>query len=336
VSPIPPAALADANPGDNITVADGGYNPPNSLRITQSITLIGESEAGVIINIPAAGSYGMRVTASNVWLENFTLLCNAGNENYPIHASGTSNPPNGFDNLTIKNATITGAHRRTGFDLHGYNHVLLSNLASTDAWGGNGLQITGCVDVDMDNITCTNNTWGSIAIYCSNASYLGRGSDDVVIDGTTLDVDGAIFSQDEFGFFNTNIVIPGWEYLVMNNHFREGVGGGYSDSEGYAFFAPDQPTAMGIALGFVGYEHNSALRNITTSALEVHPGITLQAAVEHADPVDNINIGLGTILIPSQVRIDKDLTIAGLGSASTTLAAAFAPPRRILLRHQFP
>ncbi len=319
------AALAAANAGDNITVADGTYNPPNTLNFNQSLTLIGESETGVIINIPAAGSYGMRVAASDVTLENFTLLCNAANINYPIHASGTSNPTTGFDNLSIRNATISGAHRRTGFDIHGFNHLVLSNLTSSDAWGGNGLQVTGCVDVDMDNITCLNNTWGSIAIYCSGPTYLNRGSDDVMIDGNTLVADGVIFSQDEFGLSNTNIVIPGWEYLVMNNHFREGVGSGFTDSEGYAFFAPDQATAMGLALGFSGYEQNSALRNITTGALEVYPGITLQAAVEHADLVDNINIGLGTILIPSQVRIDKNLTITGMGSASTTLAAAYAP-----------
>ncbi len=164
------AALAAAAPGDDIQIADGTYNPTGTLTINKALTLNGQSEGGVIINIPTAGGYGISVNASNVILSNFTLAANATNNNYPIHASGTTNPPNGWDYLTIQHVTIQGAHQRTGFDVHGYNHVVLSYLTSSDATGGNGVQVTGCVDVDMDHITTLNNTWVSIAIYCSNSS----------------------------------------------------------------------------------------------------------------------------------------------------------------------
>ena len=122
------AAIAASGATDVITVADGTYNPVGQLTIGHALTITGASEAGVIINIPAPGGYGISVAAHNVTLENFTLVAHVDNENYPIHASGTTNLPDGFDNLVLQNITIHGDHRRTGFDVNGYNHVTMSNL----------------------------------------------------------------------------------------------------------------------------------------------------------------------------------------------------------------
>jgi len=308
------AALIDADPNDTIAVANGTYNPTGTLNINQGVTLIGASQDGTIINIPAAGGYGISIAASNVTLQNFTMNCDAANENFPIHASGTSNSPNGFDNLTISNFTIQGAHRRTGFDIHGFNNVDLSGLVSKDAWGGNGLQVTGCVDVDMDNITCVDNDWGSIAIYCSQTSYLGRGSDDVYIDAATLTLDGAVFSQDEFGFTNTNINLDGWDYAVTNSRFREAIN--EPDSEGYTFFVVDQAAALATALGFAGYEEYSAMENLFSDVFEVVPGLTIQAAIDEADPADTIEVAAGHY--EEQLHVTtENLTLTGAGQTQT-------------------
>ncbi len=312
------AALAAAFANDVINIGNGIYNPPSTLSITIPLTITGESESGVIINIPAAGGYGVSVSSANVTLGSFTLVAAAGNVQYPIHASGTANPL-GLDNLTIQNVTITGAHQRASCDVHGYNNVLLSHVTANDSWGGNGVQITGCVDVVVNNISTLNNAWGSMAIYCSD--YLHRPSSDLTFDGATLFLDGAFFSQDEFGFTNSDIVVTGWTHLVKNSHFREALG--ESDSETYTFFAPNQATAYSMALSFTGYTMYSAMFSTPDDQWEVLPGMTIQAAVYHAASDDLIDVAAGTYVETSQLVLDKDLTISGAGSGATVIAPGY-------------
>ncbi len=308
------AALAGANPADVITVDDGTYSPPSTLTFNQSVTLTGASEAGVIINVPPAG-YGFSITASNVLVENFTLLPTVANVSFPIHASGTSDLVNGLDYLTIRNATISGTHHRTGFDIHGYNHVVLSHLTSSDATGGNGVQVTGCIDVDMDNITTFNNLWGSIAIYSS--SFMTRGSDDIVIDGNTMNLaEQNLYNQNEFGLVNTNISIPGYEYLVRNMNYR-------GDAAGFTHYQDTFAEASAFALGLETIAVGSYILTIADGNATVIPGLTIQPAVDGIDPLRTVNILAGSYVAPAQIVIDKDLTLAGAGAASTTILPGF-------------
>ncbi len=309
------AALAAAAPGDDIQIADGTYNLTGTLTINQALTLNGQSEGGVTINIPAAGGYGISVNASNVILSNFTLAANATNNNYPIHASGTTNPPNGWDYLTIQHVTIQGAHQRTGFDVHGYNHVVLSYLTSSDATGGNGVQVTGCVDVDMDHITTLNNAWGSIAIYCSSSSYLNRGSDDVYIDGDTCSLgEQNLYNQDEFGLFNTNIVVNGYEYLVRN-----------ASVVGYDWYQDTLADARIFAQAAEGTAPGNYIETIVGGTFTVPAGLTIQAAIDAADPGDAIVVEAGHF--EEQLHITKnDLSLTGAGVDVTYVDAPNSMP----------
>lgn len=314
------AALAAANPYDTITVANGPYSPVGTLNVTVPLTLTGESESGVAIQIPAAGGYGLFVGADAVALGNFTLVCNAANQNYPIHASGTANPPGGYTGLTMTDVTVIGSHRRAGLDIHGYNDVVLSHVSSFDAWGGNGIQLTGVVGADLDNITTGDNAWGSLAIYCSQ--YLVRGSDDVVIDGATLDVgEDYVFSQDEFGLFNGAYSITGYEYNVRNSRFREAVG--ESDSEGYTFLRDDLADAAAFALAFTGYERYSTIMEIATGDHYVFEGMGIQEALDAATALTTVHVQSGTFTAPAQIVIAKDLTLSGAGAGATTILPGF-------------
>jgi len=299
------AALAAAAPGDDIQIADGTYNPTGTLTINQALTLNGQSAGGVTINIPTAGGYGISVNASNVVLSNFTLVANTTNQNYPIHASGTTNPPDGWDNLTIQHVTIQGTHRRTGFDVHGYNHVVLSYLSASDATGGNGVQVTGCVDVDMDHITTLNNAWGSIAIYCSSSAYLNRGSDDVYIDGDTCTLgEQNLYNQDEFGLFNTNVVVNGYEYLVRN-----------ASVVGYDWYQDTLADAEAFALAAEGTVPGNSIETIAGGTFTVPEGLTIQAAIDAADPGDAIVVEAGHF--EEQLHVAKNLSITGAGADVT-------------------
>ena len=297
------AAIAAAAPGDVIQIADGTYNPTGSLVVNQALTLNGQSEAGVIINIPAAGGYGISVNASDVTLSNFTLVANASNTNYPIHASGTSNPPNGWDNLTISHLTVSGVHQRTGVDVHGYNNVVLSFITSSDATGGNGVQVTGCVGVTMDNITTFNNAWGSIAIYSSGPAYLNRGSDQVNIDGDSCSLgEQNLYNQDEFGLFNTNITVTGYDYMVRN-----------AAKVGYDFYQDTLGDAEVFALAAeVNTVPGYYIETIAGGTFTVPAGLTIQAAIDAADPGDAIVVEAGHF--EEQLHVTTaDLTITGAG-----------------------
>ncbi len=309
-------AAIDAVNGSTVFIANGSYL--ETLSINMPLTLTGESEAGVIINIPPAGGYGILVTSGDVLMENCTLATNASNENFPIHARGTSNSPTGFSNLTLQNITISNAHRRTGFDIHGFTNVLLTSLTSQDAWGGNGLQVTGCVDVTIDNITTSGNAWGSMAIYSSGPSYLNRGSDNVIIDGNTLSLgEGVLFNQDEFGLTNTNITVVGYEYMVRNLAFRP-------DASGFYFYLDTYANAVVSALGLEGIAPGSFIYSLANNnEFFVAPDITMQAAIDAATAGGTINVTTGTHIEPAQIVIDKDLTIFGDGKALTTLTAGF-------------
>lgn len=311
------AALADADPMDEIFISDGTYNPAGTLSVNMALTISGESEAGVIINIPAAGGYGFSVAAADVTMEQFTLVANTTNQNYPIHASGTSNPPLGFDNLTIQNVTVEGVHRRAGFDIHGFNTVVLSHLTSRDATGGNGLQITGCIGVDMDNITTSDNAWGSIAIYSSNSGYLNRGSDDVYIDGSTCSLgEKNLFNQDEFGLFNTNIVVDGYDYIVRNMNYRP-------DAAGYYHYQENFVDASAFALGLEGVAVGSYILTIADGNATVIPGITVQAAIDGVVAGSTVTLTAGTFTPAAQVIINKDLIVCGDPGGLTDIAAGF-------------
>jgi hypothetical protein len=304
------AAVTAAADGDVIQVADGTYTVSSQLNITKGLTLSGASEAGTIVDCSASAGYGFSIAASNVTVENMTIL--PPDQNYTIHASGTSNPPNGFDNLVLRHVSITGSHRRTAFDVHGYNTVTLSHLTSADAYGGNGLQVTGCVDVTMDNITTANNAWGSIAIYCSSSSYLNRGSSNVQIDGTTLSVgEDYVFSQDEFGLFNTNYAVSGYGHHVRNSRFREPG----TDSEGYTFLRNDLAHAAALALA-LPFPEASTIIDLDTGNYAVAAGMSIQAAIDAADAGGVINVGAGHFEEQLHITLN-DLVIAGAGKALT-------------------
>ena len=319
------AAISAAAAGDTIAIADGTYSITSTLNVTKSLTISGNSESGVVLQINCGSGYGFNVAADDVILENMTLdIVTAGADTgYPIHASGTPNPPDGYDNLTIQHLTVKGdltttPKRRTGVDVHGYNNVSLSYITSSDASFGNGLQVTGCVGVTMDHITTANNAWGSIAIYCSKPTYLNRGSSNVTIDGSTLNLgEDNIFQQDEFGLVSTNVSVTGYQHHVYNDTFR-------AEAPGYTFFKNTEADAIAAALAFTGYESGSSIERIADGHYIVANGMSIQTAVDDAPAGGVVEVRAGTYT--EQVEIAKDLTLQGAGAGSSFINAFDSMP----------
>lgn len=313
------AALAAAADNDFITIGAGTYNPPSTLNVTRPLTITGAGSALVTINVPAPYGYAFYVAANDVALSGFTLAANVANQAYPIHASGTGNPPGGFTGLDIQDVVISGTHRRAGLDIHGYNDVTLSHITSRDATAGNGVQLTGVVGAALDNITTLNNAWGSISVYCSNSTYLNRGSSNVVIDGNTCSLaEKNVFIQDEFGLFSTGISVTGYEYMVRNPVHR--VGG-----EQYHFFQDTLADAVTLAVLLDGAAVGSYILPLAGGAFVVENGMHIQPAIDAAAPGDAINVAAGTY--EEQLHINKDnLVLTGAGAGATIVKSPTSLP----------
>lgn len=316
------AAVAAASAGDVVFVLNGTYSITSAVNIPIAITLEGESEAGVIFDVDCGTGYGIHPSVGGVTLRNFTInvITQTGvRSGYAIHASGT---PDVQDGLTLANVTVMGnsggGTRRAGVDLHGYDNVLLSHVTSNDASYGNGIQLTGCRFVTVENCATANNAWGSLAVYCSQYLVPDRASSNVTIDGDSCTFsEGNVFIEDQFGLTCTDIVVTGYDYLMWNDEFRVG-------APGFTFIKDTLADAVAHALiAFGGFEGATSIQEIATGDFLVDAslgiGLTIQAAVDAAEAGDVVNVAAGTYR--EQVIIDKSLSVLGAGAALTVVEA---------------
>ena len=303
------AAVAAAGDGDVIQITNGTYTLTTTLYLNHELTIIGESEAGVIINATAVGGWAINPNKSNTSLSYMTIIPNGTTGGYPIHV-GDNIGPAVISNVSLSHMTINGA-KKTAFDFNGVTNLSLSYLTATNTTGGNGVQVSGCTNVTVNNITTSGNAWGGFAIYVGNLppSSVGRGSDNVNIDGTTCSFaeNTKIYNQDENGFFNTNITIAGFDYLVKN-----------TSKVGYDFYQIDRTTALAYA-GALTPPSNSSVKQISNGQYWVSSGLTIQAAIVAASAGDIINVEAGTYTEIGQIVINKNLSIIGADKNTTII-----------------
>lgn len=319
LSLLTPASLQNAVnlsiDGDIIKLANGVYSLTATLNLNRSLTIEGESEAGVVINATAvpANAWAINANKSNTTLSNFTLLPNAAS-GYPIHvAAGGPNPMPVLTNISLHHITINGA-KRTPFDLNGVTNVTLRYLTATNSTGGNGIQISGGWNVTADHITTSGNAWGGIAVYVSKPypSGLGRGSNNVVIDATSSSIGETrpVYVQDESGFVNTNIQVPGMDYLVKNSNLA-----------GYALYYATKADALAVAAVLPLPASNpelSTIKQVSTGKYIIGTGMKIQTAVNAAAVNDIVTIEAG--MYHEDVNINKTITLQGAGIDITTVS----------------
>ncbi|MDE3253464.1 MAG: right-handed parallel beta-helix repeat-containing protein, partial [Bacteroidota bacterium] len=307
-----PAAINIAADGDIIHIANGTYTLTATLNLNHELTILGESETGVIINASGtpAGAWAINPNKSNTYLGNFTLIPNGTNGGFPIHAgANTGNPLPVLTNISLSHITINGA-RKTAFDCNAIDHLNLSYLTATNTSNGNGVQISGCKYVTADHITTSHNSWGGFAVYVSNPypSGVGRGSDQVSIDASNSSIGEAtaVYSQNESGFVNTNITVTGFDFLVTNP----------VSASGYGFYYPNLSAASAAALAITNPK-TSLIKEISSGNLQVVPGMSIQYAVTNAAVNTRIQIGAGDF--HEDVNINKTILLQGAGMNVTTV-----------------
>lgn len=156
------SAVANAqNEGKSIFVKNGTYNLPEQVRIAQDITIIGESEEGVILQ-----------PANEDWE-------GGSSKGYSSIITVTNGADASISNMTVKGARNIGNDYAHGINLAQAGTVTISNVTSQDN-DGVGVLVNDSVAV-LNNVATSGNGWGGV-----NVDVIGR---DWTVPATVLTVD---------------------------------------------------------------------------------------------------------------------------------------------------
>lgn len=306
------SAVNAASPGDTLVIANGTYTLTSTLNILKPLTLLGESQAGVIINASANGTgYGIRIEADNVTLGNFTLLPpvvpasrgTSGGGGFAVHASFNHTVPYAaYSNLSLHHISVSNGNR-TAFDVHGYNGVTLSNLSASNSAYGNGLQLTGCTNATITGCSATGNAWGGLAFYASRSIYLNRPCSSISYNMAANLQISDVYVEDDYGLVN-GVSVSGGTYLVDNNY-----------DPGTAFmhrYTNGNLATAGVIANLLNTKYAnvaSTVEELVGGGMFVSDGMSIQAAINAADPGSVINVAAGTYA--ENIVVSKPVDIRG-------------------------
>ncbi|MBB4838580.1 filamentous hemagglutinin family protein [Sphingomonas kyeonggiensis] len=296
------ASIARAQAGDTVRILDGTYVLGAQLKIDRGIALIGQSQAGTILDgrtVNNGGGLGtIGVYADNTSLANFTLLgstLSGGNYGIKVQPNPVSYAPSQrISNVTISDVTVKGS-RRAELDINGAVGVTITNFtADGQNTEGAGVQITDSANVTLNGVHTLNNNWGGVALYQTNRAggYDGQ-TTNISIDAAQNNFEefNGLFSQLESttqGFGQLNLT--GYGYALRNTDHRAN-GGQFT----YFRTTLQDATTFGLSLGF-GY--STSLENYTgtgfSNIFTVVPGLTISAAARDVRTGGTINVAAGT------------------------------------------
>jgi parallel beta-helix repeat protein len=306
------AAINETDPaltGHAIGLLNGDYILTSTLNVNRPVTIFGQSESGVTIDTSDAGitAYGIDISASDVTLENFTLIPPA-NGTFAIHSG-----PDGLNqrnDLTLRNITIIGS-QRTAFDINGYNGVTLQNLTARDTVYGSGIALSGCTNFDITGCVTEDNAWAGLMFQISNTTG-GNCAGSFNMAANTL-ADGAqVQFPNGFGYTN-DVTVSGSTYIIHNPDAPLGVSHsvwGYTDST---------DEAMVVAAAVAGNVVNglNTVWDVADSRYVIAPGLGIQTAIDAAIAGDTIDVGAG--IYNEALNISKGITLQGAGYAGTII-----------------
>ena len=294
----------DAVNGSTVHINNGTY--VTTLDINKDLTMIGESEAGVIIDCSSFSDYGLYVSGDyTVDFSYFTLIGPLpAAYGYGLKISG-DNAQATLNHITVKDCG------RSGFDMNGLVYGDLQNLTALDN-GGVGLALTDCSNITVANITTSGNAWGGMAVYTMGNVHTG-GSDNVTLTGTNSFGESNPFYTETGGGFpitNLNISTSEFPYTVHN-----------IVATAFTLYSPDLTTAV---TGAAGWDvqvttPSSYVLDRVTGEYYVGPGMTIAVALGAASAGDTINLLAGTY--PEALTITLNgLSIIGENSSTVIIS----------------
>jgi len=148
------SAIEAASPGDTVLIQNGTYNPTgmDAIEISKSITVLGESETGVVINASSLFKMGIYITSDNVTLKNFTIQ--------QAPAFGIVNKAGVGDGLTVENVS-SNDNLKSGIGIRNLTGATFKDITLMNNQG-NGLSLTSVQNVTIEGITTSGNQFQKI------------------------------------------------------------------------------------------------------------------------------------------------------------------------------
>ncbi len=315
-----------ASNGDTINVANGTYNEePSTITVNKKLSIIGESEAGVVIDAGSYGGYGIHITANGVTLKNFTLK---SAQSYGIKSDGAVNLD--YENITVENSG------RSNLDFNGCSNITLNHITAKNSSHGVGIAFTDSNNATASNITTSGNVWGNgqsmgMAVYTYGRYYPG-GSSNITLSGANS------FGEPVPLYVETDNYNGGSDYPVTNlnvsNDFASIVRLPATLPHQIYFFK-DLNTALtiGAQLSSNGFADSVAndTSDISTNGIidtlpapdyenyYVGPGMYIQSAVNAAVNGDTILVMPG--IYTENVVADKSVTLKGAENHASIIKA---------------
>jgi len=297
-------AIDVAGAGYNvINVALGTYNEKLDLK-GKSLDIIGAGSALTIIDASSLVGYAISNFGDSSTIKDLKLVGTGNlNSSYGFKVSGVSN-------ITLENIKVVDSYK-TGIDLNTVSNATLNNIEVTGTVRGFGLMMLDSNNVNVTDITTSNNAWGGVSIQTKNAI-----SDSITFSGTFNVGDNfpLLLEKDPSTYYNiTNVQIPGkFNYVVYD--FREG------DDYKQWYYFETLDSAKVVAQAFVADPVYSdvVIYDIAEKNYYVEEGMLIQDAIDAATSGDTINVAAGTY--NENVNIRKSVHLIGAGSGSTIIA----------------
>lgn len=304
--------------GGTVDIRDGTYSLTNTLTLEKSISLLGQSQAGTIIDSSGQNSYGIRVKADAVTLSGFTLLgssANTGNSNYGIKVEANTGDANGRnDNIRIRNVTVSGS-RKNGIDLNATLGALIDGVTVSGVTAGNGIAVSDSAGLTVRNTRTSGNAWGGLALYQTN--NLSGGGSTQQLTNITVEASNSfaesngLYLQDSSTLLDPGTLnIQGFDYAVRNTGHR-------SDGNQFVFFRTTLADATSYALGLAAPSTSSIEGNSASgysNVFTVVDGLTIGAAARDVRTGGTINVGAGTYAANTAITTDG-VTLSGTTGA---------------------
>ena len=313
-------AVSNAGVGDTIFIWNGNYELTSTLVISKSLSLVGESMDGVVLNATTIDGYGIKESSDNVFLNNFTLLGPEGGydssnpqwanykDNYGLKVSGVSG-------ITLKDLVVKGSGI-SEVDLNTVDNAVVDNVyAYGENTPGFGLMILNSHNIQVDGLTTSGNQWAGVSIQTSNSV----GTDGVSLENiSSTDAVPFLIEEDQNSgnyYAPTNYNIPSGDNYVTYG-FREG------DNYKQWYYFNSLSNAKSYAQDLTNsqnYPYSGVTTSDNSGNYYVSSGMKIQDAVTAAQNGDTINVGIGTFNPTGEISLSKSIKIIGAGQSQTII-----------------
>jgi hypothetical protein len=328
-------AINAATAGDEVDVAAGHY--AGTLVVNKSLQLKGEGSDVVTIDVTAgATTYGVNVTAADVGLSGFTVVGSTSNSTlrYGVNVSGSSG-------ITIDGVNVASTSR-SGMNFNGTTNLSISQVQVHGTLGA-GLFFSDVKGATLTDVTTSDNSWGGMG-FSTLGRYFPVGVSGVIIQGTNSfgesnSDNGGIYLEES----NWNSVtktydsahpVPisvstnagdGADVTITSGDFHQMLSGPQDDEwpvrrRLYDTLAQAESAASGEPAHYLTNDRVigslgdfSTPRTFHVASLSGNP-MSIQAAIDAADPGDTILVGAGTYA--ENLTIDKWINLAGAGDGA--------------------